>query len=56
MEFNKKGDYLATGGQDTILRIWTICGSTSDTKRWDTKLYQQLLKKKKSQSTIDTEI
>ena len=34
MEFSKKGDYLATGGQDSVLRIWTVCGSTADRKRW----------------------
>eukprot|EP01084_Bolivina_argentea_P293286 504390_1 len=35
MEFSKKGDYLATGGQDSVLRIWTVCGSRADMKRWE---------------------
>lgn len=34
MEFSKKGDYLATGGQDAVLRIWTVCGSRAHSKRY----------------------
>ena len=34
MEFSKKGDFLASGGQDAVLRIWTVCGSRADSKRW----------------------
>merc|ERR1712228_663120 len=34
MEFSKKGDFLARGGQDAVLRIWTVCGSRIDAKRW----------------------
>ena len=41
MEFSKKGDYLATGGQDSVLRIWTVCGSRADLKRWDKDKSQQ---------------
>lgn len=35
MEFSKKGDYLASGGQDSVLRVWTVVGSRADQKRWD---------------------
>ena len=41
MEFSKKGDYLATAGQDSILRIWTIVGSTSDSLRWDPNIQRK---------------
>jgi len=34
MKFNSEGRYLATGGQDTIVRVWTVVGNSMDKARW----------------------
>jgi len=37
MKFNHDGKYLATGGQDSILRVWTTAGTSVDKARWKKK-------------------
>jgi len=45
MEFSKNGIFLATGGNDTKVRIWTVVGNSVDRKRWKKR------EKKKKRST-----
>eukprot|EP00494_Astrolonche_serrata_P030425 UN30692 len=32
--FNNRGNLLATAGDDTVLKLWTVCGSSLDKSRW----------------------
>jgi len=34
MKFNLDGRFLATGGEDAILRVWTVVGNSTDRDRW----------------------
>jgi len=37
LKFNMEGKFLATGGQDAIIRVWTVVGSSRDRARWKHK-------------------
>merc|ERR1719433_149716 len=32
--FNKRGNLLATAGEDMVLKLWTVCGCSLDKNRW----------------------
>merc|ERR1719317_1080453 len=34
MKFNFDGRFLATGGEDTFVRVWTVVGNSADRERW----------------------
>jgi len=37
MKFNSDGRFLATGGKDGVVRVWTVVGSSNDSMRWKSK-------------------
>jgi len=37
MKFNSDGRFLATGGRDGVVRLWTVVGSSIDKSRWQKK-------------------
>lgn len=51
LKFSERGDYLASGGQDSVLRIWTVCGSNADGIRWNPDL-QQTIKHQSAESLL----